>query len=129
VILTQRPILHDRRPLIRHDGESHVTLDGMEEEDTFSVRHTISQTHCKQHIPVPPSASTERVGELASEIAVHRGTLARVCERSGFWGAYSRLLASSTRPALLRLYPVLIIGVVRGTALRTPSCIKSVRLH
>jgi hypothetical protein len=52
----------------------------------------ISYASYKQHIPVPYSASTERVGEQASEIVVRRDTLARVCGRSNFWGAYSRLL-------------------------------------
>jgi hypothetical protein len=75
---------------------------------------------------VPPSASTERVGEQASEIAVHRATLARVCGRSGFWGAYSRLLASSARPMLIQFF---VVGVVRVTALRTSVCIDCVRLH
>jgi hypothetical protein len=69
---------------------------------------------CVQPIVVPPSASTDSVGEQTSEIAVHRETLARVCGRSGFWGAYSRLLASSARPTLIKF---LITGVVRGTAL------------
>jgi hypothetical protein len=77
------------------------------EEYALPVRRTISQPNCKQHISVPPSASIERVGEQASKIAVRRGTLVRVCGRSSFWGAYSRLLASSARPAPLRLYPVL----------------------
>jgi hypothetical protein len=53
------------------------------------------------------------VGEQASEIAVRRETLAWVCERSGFWGAYSRLFASSTRPALIKF---LVADAVRGTA-------------
>jgi hypothetical protein len=35
-------------------------------------------------ISVPPSASTESVGEQASEIAVRRATLAWVCGRSCF---------------------------------------------
>lgn len=52
-----------------------------------------SHANCKQHIPVPSSASTERVGEQASEITDRRDTLARVCGRSDFWGASSRLLA------------------------------------
>jgi hypothetical protein len=86
----------------------------------------ISQTHCSQLIPVPPSASTERVGEQASEIAVRRATFARVCGRSGFWGAYSRLLAPSAQPTLIRF---LIVDVVRGAALRTSVCIDCVRLH
>jgi hypothetical protein len=77
-------------------------------------------------ILVPPSTSTEWVREQASEIAVHRATLARVCGRSGFWGAYSRLLASSARPTLIRF---LIAGTVRGTVLRTSACIDRVRLH
>jgi hypothetical protein len=63
-------------------------------------------------ISVPPSASTESVREQTSEIAVCRATLARVCWRSGFWGAYSRLLASSARPALIKF---LVIDAVRGT--------------
>ena len=53
----------------------------------------LSHANCKQHIPVPSSASTERVGEQASEITDRRDTLARVCGRSDFWGASSRLLA------------------------------------
>jgi hypothetical protein len=59
----------------------------------------ISHANCKQHIPVPSSASTERVGEMASEITVRRDTLAWVCGRSNFWGAYSRQLAWSVRPS------------------------------
>jgi hypothetical protein len=35
-------------------------------------------------ISVSPYASTESVGEQASEIAVHRATLAQMCGRSGF---------------------------------------------
>jgi hypothetical protein len=77
-------------------------------------------------ILVPPSASTESVGEHASEITVLRATLTRVCRWSGFWGAYSRLLASSARPALIRF---LITDAVRGTALRISACIDCVRLH
>jgi hypothetical protein len=50
----------------------------------------ISHTNCKQHILIPFSASTNRVGEQASEIAVRRDTLARVCGRSDFWGASFR---------------------------------------
>ena len=53
----------------------------------------LSHANCKQHIPVPSPASTERVGEQASEITDRRDTLARVCGRSDFWGASSRLLA------------------------------------
>jgi hypothetical protein len=67
-----------------------------------------SQTRC-----ISPSPShllrAQRVGEQASEIAVRGETLARVCGRSGFWGAYSRLLASSARPTLIKL---LIAGAV-----------------
>ena len=58
----------------------------------FQLRE-LSHANCKQHIPVPSSASTERVGEQASEITDRRDTLARVCGRSDFWGASSRLLA------------------------------------
>jgi hypothetical protein len=90
-------------------------------EDTYN-----SQTRCVQPISVPPSTSTESVGEQASEIVVHRETLARVCGQSGFWGAYSRLLASSARPALIKF---LVTGAVRGTALRTSACVDCVRLH
>jgi hypothetical protein len=85
-----------------------------------------SQTRCVQSIPVPPSASIESVGEQASKIAVRRETLARVCGRSGFWGAYSWLLASSARLALIKF---LVAGAVRGTALCTSACIDCVRLH
>jgi hypothetical protein len=74
-------------------------------------------------IPVPPSASTESVGEQTSEIAVHRATLARVCGRLGFWGAYSRLLALSARPALIKFF---VVDAVRGTALQTSACIDCV---
>src|SRR5690348_17136836 len=55
----------------------------------FQLRE-LSHANCKQHIPVPSSASTERVGEQASEITDRRDTLARVCGRSDFWGASSR---------------------------------------
>jgi hypothetical protein len=50
----------------------------------------LSHANCKQHIPVPSSASIERVGEQASEITDRRDTLARVCGRSDFWGASSQ---------------------------------------
>jgi hypothetical protein len=53
----------------------------------------LSHANCKQYILVPSSASTERVGEQASEITDRRDTLERVCGRSDFWGASSRLLA------------------------------------
>jgi hypothetical protein len=84
-----------------------------------------SQTRCVQPISVPPSASTESMGEQASKIVVHRATLARVCGWSGFWGAYSRLLASSARPALIKF---LVADAVRGNALRTSACVNYVRL-
>jgi hypothetical protein len=45
---------------------------------------------------------TERVGEQASEIAICRATFVRVCRRSGFWGAYSGLLAPSAQPMLIQ---------------------------
>jgi hypothetical protein len=51
-----------------------------EEVDALPVTWTVSQTRCTQPIP-------RLVGERASEIAVRRGTLAQVCERSGFWGS------------------------------------------
>lgn len=98
----------------------------IEEEDTLPVRRTISQTRCNQHILVPPSASIERVGEQSSNIVVRWGTLARVCERSGFRGAYSWLLASSAQLALFRFFAA---SAVRGTALCTPVCIEFVWLH
>ena len=85
-----------------------------------------SQTCCVQPIPVPPSASTDSVREQASEIAIHRETLARVCARSGFWGAYSWLLVSSVCPALIKF---LVVDAVRVTALRTSACVDCVRLH
>jgi hypothetical protein len=85
-----------------------------EEVDALQVTRIVSQTRCTQPILVPPSANTERVGERASEIAVHRGTLVQVCGRSGFWEAYSRLLASSARPAPLRFF--VDDDAVRGTA-------------
>jgi hypothetical protein len=81
---------------------------------------------CTQPIHVPPSASKESVGEQAFEITVRRATLARMCGRSGFWGAYSRLLASFARPAPIKF---LVADVVRGTALRTSAYIDCVRLH
>jgi hypothetical protein len=43
-----------------------------------------------------------------------------------FLGAYSRLLASSTRPTLVQFF---VVGAVRGTALRISVCIDCVRLH
>jgi hypothetical protein len=76
--------------------------------------------------PVPPSVSIERVGEHASKIAVRRATLTRVCGRSSFWGAYSRLLASSARPALIRF---LVADAIRGTAPHTSACIDCIRLY
>jgi hypothetical protein len=87
--------------------------------------HTVSDA-LHTVIPVPPSASIDSVGEQASEIAVRKATLARVCGLSGFWGAYSRLLASSARLALIRF---LDVGAVRGAALPPSACIDCVRLH
>jgi hypothetical protein len=49
-----------------------------------------------------------------------------LCGQSGFWGAYSRLLASSAQPALIKF---LVVGAVPGIALRTSTCIDCVRLH
>jgi hypothetical protein len=94
----------------------------------FFWLHTRTNSHtcCKQSIHVPPFVSIEWVGEPASEITVRIATLARVCGRSGFWGAYSRLLASSARPALIRF---LVVGAVRGIVLRTSASIDCVRLH
>jgi hypothetical protein len=102
----------------------------MEEEDTLPVRRTVSQTHCKQHIPAPLSASTKRVGEYASEIAVRRDTLARVCGRSGFLGsvlATARFICLTSAASVhIRFF---VVGAVRETTLCTPSCIKFVRVH
>jgi hypothetical protein len=69
----------------------------------------------------PPS-----VGEQASKITVRGATFAWMCGRSGFWGAYSRLLASFARLALIRF---LVPSVVRVTALRTSACIDYIRLY
>jgi nitrate reductase NapE component len=66
-----------------------------EEMDALPVMRIVSQTRCIQPILVPPCASIERVGEQTSEIVVRRGTLARVCGRTGFCRLYSQLLASS----------------------------------
>jgi hypothetical protein len=49
-----------------------------------------------------------------------------MCVQSGFWGAYSRLLASSARLALIMFF---VVDVVRETALHTHACIDFVRLH
>jgi hypothetical protein len=86
-----------------------------------NTRH--SKMRCVHPIPVVPSASIDSVGEQASEVAVRMETLARVCGRSGFWGAYSRLLASSARPALIIF---LVAGAIRGTALRRSACVDCV---
>jgi hypothetical protein len=77
----------------------------------LALHRTVSNT-LHTAIPIPPSTSTKSVGVQASEITIRRETLARVCGRSGFWGAYSRLLASSAQPALIKF---LAAGVVRGT--------------
>jgi hypothetical protein len=61
-------------------------------------------------IPVPPSTSTDS-GRAGLQNCRRRATLARVCEQSGFWGAYSRLLAPSARPTLIRFF---VDGGVRG---------------
>jgi hypothetical protein len=89
-----------------------------------STVHTLSVSEALHiAIPVSPSASTESVGEQASEIVVRRETLARVCGRSGFWGAYSRLLASSARPTPIKF---LVVSAVRGTALHISACVNCV---
>jgi hypothetical protein len=49
-----------------------------------------------------------------------------MCVRSRFWGAYSRLLASSARLALILFF---VVDVVWETALRTPAYIDFVRLY
>jgi hypothetical protein len=43
-----------------------------------------------------------------------------------FGAAYSRLLAPSVRPTLIRFF---VGGAVRETALRTPACIDCIKLH
>jgi hypothetical protein len=73
-----------------------------------------------------PTFCEHRVGEQVSEIAFRRATLARVCGRSSFWGAYSRLLAPSARPMLIRFF---VVGAVCGTALRISACIDYIRLY
>jgi hypothetical protein len=79
------------------------------------------------HSPFPSHLlRAQRMGEHVSEIVIRRATLAWVCERSGFCGAYSWLLAPSAWPTLIRF---LVASAVRGTALRTCSCIDCVRLH
>jgi hypothetical protein len=90
------------------------------------VPHCASTESCVQPIPVPPSTSTESVEEKAFEIAVRRETLPRVCGRSGFWGVYSRLLASSARPALIKF---LVANTDHGTALRTSAYVHCIRLY
>jgi hypothetical protein len=68
---------------------------------------TVHTTNILRCVAYNPSLShllqAQRVGEQASKITVCRETLARVCGRSGFWGAYS------ARPALIKC---LIVGAV-----------------
>jgi hypothetical protein len=115
---------------VRRPPSGHVYIRGGEAVygyDNSTKEHTYNYlTRCIQPIPVLPSASRESVGDQASEIAIRRETLARVCGRSYFWGAYSRLLASSARPALIKF---LVAGVVHGMALCTFACVDCVRLH
>jgi hypothetical protein len=94
--------------------------------DDSTYEHQTVSDALHTTIPVPPSVSTESVGEQAFEISVHRATLARVCKRSCFWGAYSRLLAPSARPTLIQFF---IVGDVRGTALHTSAYIDCIRLY
>jgi hypothetical protein len=68
----------------------------------------------------------QRVGEQASEIAVHRATLARVCGRLGLWGAYSWLLAPSARPMLIWFF---VVDTIRGTTLCTSAYTNCVWLY
>jgi hypothetical protein len=84
-----------------------------------------SQTHCTQSFP-SHLLRAQSVEEHASEIVVRRATLARVCGQSYFWGAYSRLLASSAQSSLVNF---LGAGTVWGTALRASDCIDCVRLN
>jgi hypothetical protein len=88
------------------------------------VRHF--QTRCVQLILVPPSASIKSVGEQASEIAVRRATLARVCGRLGFWSvlATARSVHSTSAEQVF-----FVVSAVRGTTLRTSACIDCVQLH
>jgi hypothetical protein len=46
---------------------------------TAQYEHRTVSDSLHTAIPVPPSASIESAGEQASEIAVRRATLARVC--------------------------------------------------
>jgi hypothetical protein len=62
----------------------------MEREDSLRLRGISSLANCKQHIPVPSSASTGRVGEQASEITVRSDILAWVCERHQIFGKHIR---------------------------------------
>jgi hypothetical protein len=96
-----------------------------EEVDALPDTRTVSQTRCTQPIPVPPSVSTES-GRAILQNRCRRATLARVCGWSGFWGAYSRLLAPSAQPTLIQFF---VVGDVRGTALSASACIDCVGLH
>jgi hypothetical protein len=73
---------------VRWPSSTRVYIQGGEATSGYynSTREHMynSQTCCVQPIPVPPSASTESVGEQASEIVVRRETLAWVCWQSGF---------------------------------------------
>jgi hypothetical protein len=96
-----------------------------EEEVVLLVTYEQSQTHCTQPITVPPSAKSEsgRGGLRNHRPQSYTCTGVRAIR---FLGAYSRLLASSARPALIKF---LVTGAVRGIALRTSACIDCVRLQ
>jgi hypothetical protein len=66
-----------------------------------NTRTTFSDALRTAH-PRPTFCEHWECGQQASEIAVRRATLARVCGQSGFWGAYSRLFAPFARPALIQ---------------------------
>jgi hypothetical protein len=107
----------------------------------FRVTGFLPSPSCKHHVPVPSSASTERVEEQTSEINVRRDILARVCGHQIFGERIRDCSRDPFDPALLRLHPVLrrfpratcatvlVPVTVRETALRTSSYIDFVRLH
>jgi hypothetical protein len=88
---------------------------------TNSLRHVARTQSFSSHLLRAQRVLESRpLKSPSAELHLHE------CAGDQVLGAYSRLLASSARPALIRF---LIVGAVRGIALRISACIDYVRLH
>jgi hypothetical protein len=100
----------------------------MEGEDTLPVTRAISHIRWKQHVPVPPSASTEsgRAG-LRNRHLQNTCTGVRAIRFLGSVLTTARFIRSTS--SALYTSVVCLLVTVWGTAWRISFCINGLRLH